>query len=70
MFLHSKKLLKKKKEIVAVGRPKPIERSLKHIKSFSQNIKEQDRLSDLGFISIASQLLTEVIETKSFRIQS
>ena len=28
---------------------------------------EQDRLSDLGLISIESQLLTEVMETKSFQ---
>ena len=28
---------------------------------------EQDRLSDLGLISIYSQLLTEVMETKSFQ---
>ena len=28
---------------------------------------EQDRLSDLGLISIESQLLAEVVETKSFQ---
>ena len=28
---------------------------------------EPDRLSDLGFISIESQLLTEVMKTKSFQ---
>ena len=28
---------------------------------------EPDRLSDLGLISIESQLLTEVMETKSFQ---
>ena len=28
---------------------------------------QPDRLSDLGLISIESQLLTEVIETKSFQ---
>ena len=28
---------------------------------------EQDRLSDLGLISIESQLLTEVMETTSFQ---
>ena len=27
---------------------------------------EQDRLSDLGLVSISSQLQTEVMETKSF----
>ena len=51
-------------------RPKSVERSfssLKRIKSFSQNKMEQDRLLDLGFISIESQLLTEVMETKSFQ---
>ena len=65
-----KKLLKKKKAVVAAGRPKSIERSfssLKRIKSFSQNKMEQDRLLDLGLISIESQLLTEVMETKSFQ---
>ena len=65
-----KKLLKKKKAVVAAGRTKSVERSfssLKRIKSFSQNKMEQDRLSDLGLISIESQLLTEVMETKSFQ---
>ena len=65
-----KKLLKKKKAVVAAGRPKSVERSfssLKRIKSFSQNKMEQDRLSDLDLISIESQLLTEVMETKSFQ---
>ena len=60
----------KKKAVVAAGRPKSVERSfssLKRIKSFSQNKMEQDRLSDLGLISIESQLLTEVMETKSFQ---
>ena len=64
------KLLKKKKAVVAAGRPKSVERSfssLKRIKSFSQNKMEQDRLSDLGLISSESQLLTEVMETKSFQ---
>ena len=49
-----KKLLKKK-AVVAAGRLKSVERSfssLKRIKSFSQNKMEQDRLSDLGLISI------------------
>ena len=41
--------------------------SLKRIKSFSRNKMGQDRLSDLGLISIESQLQTEVIETKSFQ---
>ena len=40
--------------------------SLKRIKSFSQNKTGQDRLPDLGLISIESQLFTEVLETKSF----
>ena len=65
-----KKLLKKKTAVVAAGRPKSVERSfsaLKRIKPFSQNKMEQDRLSDLGLISIKSQLLTEVMETKSFQ---
>ena len=65
-----KKLSKKKKAVVAAGRPKSVERSfssLKRIKSFSQNKMEQDRLSDLGLISIESQLPTEVMETKSFQ---
>ena len=64
------KLSKKKKAVVAAGRPKSVERSfssLKRIKSFSQNKMEQDRLSDLGLISSESQLLTEVMETKSFQ---
>ena len=64
-----KKLLKKK-AVVAAGRPKSDERSLsseKRITSFSQNKMEQDRLSDLGLISIESQLLTEVTKTKSFQ---
>ena len=45
----------KKQAVVAAGRPKSVERSfssLKRIKSFSQNKMEQDRLSDLGLISI------------------
>ena len=65
-----KKLLKKKKEIVAAGRPKPVERSfssLKYIKSFSQNKMEQERFLASGLISIKSQLLTEGKETKSFQ---
>ena len=65
-----KKFLKKKTAVVAAGRPKSVERSfsaLKRIKPFSQNKMEQDRLSDLGFISIKSQLPTEVMETKSFQ---
>ena len=65
-----KKLLKKEKAIVAAGRPKSVERSfasLKRIKLFSQNKMEQDRLLDLGLISIESQLLTEVMETKFFQ---
>ena len=65
-----KKLLKKKTAVVAAGRPKSVERSfssLKRIKSFSQSKMEQDRLLDLGLISIESQLLTEVMETKSFQ---
>ena len=65
-----KKLLKKKAAVVAACRPKSVERSfsaLKCIKPFSQNKMEQDRLSDLGLISIESQLLTEVMETKSFQ---
>ena len=69
MFLHSKNF-EVKKAIVVAGRPKPVERlfsSLKHIKSFSQNKMEQGRLSDLGRIFIESQLLTEVMEIKSFQ---
>ena len=65
-----KNLSKKKKAVVAAGRPKSVERSfssLKRIKSFPQNKMEQDRLSDLGFITIESQLPTEVMETKSFQ---
>ena len=65
-----KKFLKKKKAVVAAGKPEFVERSfssLKRIKSFSQNKMEQDRLSNLGPISIESQLLTEVMETKSFQ---
>ena len=65
-----KKLLKEKKAVVAAGRPKSVERSfssLKRIKSFSQNKMEQDRLLDFGLISIESQLLTEITETKSFQ---
>ena len=56
-------------EVVAAGKPTPVERSfssLKRIKSFSQNKMKQDRLSNLGLISIESQLLTVVVETKSF----
>ena len=63
-----KKTFEEKKAIVAARRPKPVKRSfsaLKRIKSFSQNKVEQDRLSDLGLIFIESQLLTEVMETKS-----
>ena len=66
----TQKTFEEKKVIVAAGRPKPVERSfssLKHIKSFSRNKMKQDRLSDLGLISIKSQLLTEVMETKSFQ---
>ena len=65
-----KKLLKKKTAVVAASRPKSVERSfsaLKRIKSFSLNKMEQDRLSDLGLTFIESQLLTEVMETKSFQ---
>ena len=65
-----KNFLKKKTAVVAAGRPKSVERSfsaLKRIKSFSQNKMEQDRLSDLDLISIESQLLTEVMGTKSFQ---
>ena len=64
------KTFEEKKAVGAAGRPKSVERSfsaLKRIKSFSQNKMEQDRLSDLGLISIESQLLTEVMETKSFQ---
>ena len=66
----TQKTFEEKKAIVAAGRPKPVKRSfssLKRIKSFSQNKMEQDRFSDLGLISIESQLLTEVMETKSFQ---
>ena len=65
----TQKTFEEKKAIVAAGRPKLVERlfsSLKRGKSFSQNKMEQARLLDLGFISIESQLLTEVMETKSF----
>ena len=50
--------------------PNPLKRSfssVKRIKSFSQDKMEQNRLSNLGLISIESQLLTEVMETKSFQ---
>ena len=70
MFLHSKKTFEEKQAIVAARRPKPVERSfssLKCIKSFSRNKVGKDRLSDLGLISTESQLLTEVIEIKSFQ---
>ena len=66
----TQKTFEQKKAIVAAGRPKPVKRSfssLKRIKSFSQNKMEQDRLSDLDLISIESQLLTKVMETKSFK---
>ena len=66
----TQKTFEDKKAIVAAGRPKSVKRSfssLKRVKSFSQNKTEQDRLSDLGLISIESQLLTEVMETKSFQ---
>ena len=66
----TQKTFEEKKAIVAAGRPKSVERSfssLKRIKSFSQNKMGQDRLSDLGLISIESPLLTEVMETKSFQ---
>ena len=66
----TQKTFEEKQAVVAAGRPKPVERSfssLKRIKSFSRNKMEHDRLSDLGLISIESQLLTEVIETKSFQ---
>ena len=69
MFLHSKNF-EEKKAIIAAGRPKSVERSfssLKHNKSFSQYKTEQDRLSDLGRITIESRLLTVVMETKSFQ---
>ena len=61
---------KKKKAVFAAGRPKSVKRSFsfsKHIKSFSPNKMEQGRLLDLGLISIESQLLTEVMETKPFQ---
>ena len=72
MLIPSLKKLLKKKAVVAAGRPNSVERllsSLKPIKSFSQNKMEQDRLSDLGFtvLSIESQLLTEIMETKYFQ---
>ena len=66
----TQKTFEEKKAIVAAGKLKPVERSfssLKRIKPFSQNKMEQDRLSDLGLISIEAQLLTEVMETKSFQ---
>ena len=66
----TQKTFEHKKAIAAAGRPKPVKRSfssLKRIKSFSQNKMEQDRLSNLGLISTESQLLTEVMETKSFQ---
>ena len=61
-FPSLKKLLKRNKQSLLQGDP-----SLKHMKSFSQNKMGQDRLSNLGLISIESQVLTEVIETKSFQ---
>ena len=63
----TQKTFEEKKAVVAAGRPKSVGRlfsSLKRIKSISQNKMEQDRLSDLGLISIESQLLTEVMKTK------
>ena len=74
----TQKTFEEKKAVVAAGRPKFVERSfssLKRIKSFSQNKMEQlgckmgnkMGLSDLGLISIESQLPTEVMETKSFQ---
>ena len=65
-----KKTFEEKQAIVAARRPKPVERSfssLKRIKPISRNKMGQDRLSDLGPISIESQLLTEIIENKSFQ---
>ena len=66
----TQKTFEEKTAIIAAGRPKSVERlfsSLKRIKSFSQNKMGQDKLSDLGLISIESQLLTEVMETKSLK---
>ena len=66
----TQKTFEEKKAIVAAGRPKPVERSffsLKRIESFSLSKMEQGRLLDLGLISIESQLLTEVMKTKSFQ---
>ena len=53
----TQKTFEEKKAVVAAGRPKSVERSfsaLRRIKSFSQNKMEQDRLLDLGLISIES----------------
>ena len=64
----TQKTFEEKKAFVAAGGPKLVERSfssLEHIKSFSQ--MEPGRFSGLGLISIESQLLTEVMETKSFQ---
>ena len=69
-YSFTQKTFEKKKTIISAGRPKPVERSfssLKRIKSFSQNKVEQVRFLDLGLISIESQLLAEVVETKSFQ---
>ena len=69
-MLLPQKTFEEKTAIVAAGRPKFVERlfsSLKRIKSISRNKMGQDRLSDLRLISIESQLLTEVIETKFFK---
>ena len=67
----TQKTFEEKKAIVTVGRPKPVKRSfssLKRIKSFLQNKIKQGRLSNLGLISIESQLLTEVMEPNLFMI--
>ena len=66
----TQKTFEEKKAIVAAGKPKPVERSFSSlicIKSFSRNQMGQDRLLDLGLMSIESQLLTEVIEIKYFQ---
>ena len=40
---------------------------MKCCKLFSRNKMEQDGLSDLGLMSIETQLLTKVMESKSFQ---
>ena len=48
--------------------PNPLkDRFLQRIISFSRNKMGQDRLSNLGLISIELQLLTKIMVTKSFK---